>query len=280
MLIILGCTFLVIYVVYLNAIQRPAEQAKNDYWTEQAETSPENFFLVCPPSQDGKPIPPKQCKRQGQYEYDRQQQIIDHKAQVSMRNAAWAGFALGIIGMILLGWTLIETRKAAKAASDTLDIARNATKAEFQPYLNFTNSARFARGLRVEEVQYDTLVVNINTFEFTHVGKTPISDLNISAKGKFYNQGRHFEVDGRIISLQIGDMNPNDVWDCAIEFLFSFPDGDAQSFEKIKEFDISVFISFTDMFSTDKIRRYEVHYLYDGSFGGAKLQSVKEIKQR
>ncbi len=127
--IIAALTVLIVYFVNLNSIQRPSQKAKSDHWAEQAKTAPENFFLICPPSQDGKPISPDQCKRQGQYEYDRQQQMLDHRAQVSMKNAAWAGFVLGIIGMVLLAWTLIETRKAASFTEQALGEAKDATKA-------------------------------------------------------------------------------------------------------------------------------------------------------
>ncbi len=142
--VVVALTVLIIYFVNLNAIQRPAEQAKNDHWAEQARTAPENFQLVCPaPAENENSIATDQCKRQGQYEYDRQQQIIDHKAQVSMRNAAWFGFGLGVVGMFLLAWTLHETQGAARSAADTLKIAQDtlveakkSTRLEMQPYLS------------------------------------------------------------------------------------------------------------------------------------------------
>lgn len=122
--LIAALTVLVIYFVNLNAIQRPAEQAKNNYWEQEAKYSTENASLVCPPSKQGQPISSDICQRQDHYRYDRQHQIADHKAQVHVRNATFLGLIIGISGLILLSWTLDATKDAAKAAFATLDIAK------------------------------------------------------------------------------------------------------------------------------------------------------------
>ena len=60
----------------------------------------------------------------------------DLHAQQAMSNRAHWGLFIGIWGLFFLGRTLWETRKAAHAASSTLEVAKNATKAEFQPYIS------------------------------------------------------------------------------------------------------------------------------------------------
>lgn len=126
---LIGCgTILLIYFIHLHSVKWPAERTKNDHWAEQAKVAPENFRLICPPSDDGKPIPAEKCKRSGQYQYDRQQQIIDHKAQVSMRNAAWVTTFFTGLGLMLVGITLIQAWKAAGLASKMLTEAEKTTK--------------------------------------------------------------------------------------------------------------------------------------------------------
>lgn len=56
-------------------------------------------------------------------------QVFDYYAQIAMAIAAWAGIGLGLVGTILLFFTLRYTRDAASAASDTLTQATIATKA-------------------------------------------------------------------------------------------------------------------------------------------------------
>ena len=140
--IIASLTVLLMYLIHLYSIELPKQRAQNDYWEQEAKYSTENASLVCPPSKDGKPISPDSCKRQDHYRHDRQQQIADHKAQLHMRNTAVGGFILGLAGLILLWWTLRATETAAKAAGETLGVAKetltetkNATRRELRAYI-------------------------------------------------------------------------------------------------------------------------------------------------
>ncbi len=123
--VIAGIVILIIYFVNLAYVQGPTQQRHNDHWEEQAKTAPENFLLVCPPSHDGKPIAPEQCKRSGQYEYERKQQMLDHKAQISMKRASWVTAFFTGFGLLLVGITLIQAFKAAGLAADVLSEAEN-----------------------------------------------------------------------------------------------------------------------------------------------------------
>lgn len=125
--IIASLTIFIIYFIHLSSIKWPAEQQKRDHWEQQAKTSPKNFQLICPPSENGKPIPAEKCERSGYYEYDREQQILDHDAQSSMRTAAWVTAVLTGFGLFLIGITLWQAFKAAGLASKMLNQANTAT---------------------------------------------------------------------------------------------------------------------------------------------------------
>lgn len=56
-------------------------------------------------------------------------QTRDNKAQIQMMRAAWVAVGLTFVGLILVGFTLHYTKKAAQAAATTLIEAGNATKA-------------------------------------------------------------------------------------------------------------------------------------------------------
>lgn len=129
--IIAAITVLIIYSINFHTIQLPSEQLKNDYWEQEAKYTTENASLICPPSKSDQPISPNSCKRQDHYSYDRQHQIADHKAQVSMRNAAWAGMIIGISGLILLWLTLRATKSAAESTSEALKEARRVSDLTF-----------------------------------------------------------------------------------------------------------------------------------------------------
>ena len=64
-------------------------------------------------------------KREQQYTEKEKIEIADHKAQIRMARYALIGIFLGILGSYLLLRTLLYTRDAATAASETLDVARN-----------------------------------------------------------------------------------------------------------------------------------------------------------
>ena len=75
-LLIIGAVVMIsLWFFNYALIKGPAEQNQRDHWEQQAKTSPKNLQLICPPSEDGKPIPAEKCKRSGYYEYDRQQRL-------------------------------------------------------------------------------------------------------------------------------------------------------------------------------------------------------------
>ena len=125
--IIGAITALIIYSIHLTTVKWPAEQARNQHAYEQAASAPENLLLICPPSHDGKPVAPEQCKRSGQYKHDRRQQMADHRAQISMKYAAWWTVIFTFVGLILIGYTLDQASRAAKIAVGVLKEAKSAS---------------------------------------------------------------------------------------------------------------------------------------------------------
>ena len=100
-------------------------------------------------------------------------QNYDHLAQIAMAFFAGLGLAIGAIGMWLLWRTLKETKAASSAANKTLDIARNTSKAEFQPYISI---GKPYIGLLVTtknpDNDYTEFSIRVTT-KVTNLGKTP-----------------------------------------------------------------------------------------------------------
>lgn len=119
---------LLIYCLHLFAVELPAEQSKNELWTEQSKIAPKNLQLICPPSDDGKPIPVSKCELSGYYDYDREQKLLDHSAQVSMKRAAWVTASITFLGLLLVGITLWQAWKATGLAKLMLVEAEDATR--------------------------------------------------------------------------------------------------------------------------------------------------------
>jgi len=205
-------------------------------------------------------------------------EIADHKAQIRMSRYAFFGVILGIFGSGLLVKTLLYTRDASIAASETLSVARKATKAEFQPYLSAEHIKRIGVVLRSRGDVYHQLNVYTNDFQIKNVGKTPASEVEITARAVHYDQGRHFDINANVSDFKTGDMTPTELWYCSLSFEIDFPDGDANDFERIREMDIYITVKFRDMFSDKKFRTYVFHYLCDTPEIGAKLQSIEEKK--
>lgn len=210
--LILGA-FVFCFWLHLYTVKWPTEQTKNQEWTRQAQESLDNVQLVCPSPKQGEAIVREKCKRADHYEYDRDQQIIDHKAQVSMRNATWLAVALTFAGLVMIWRTLGYTRQAAgfaesalKQATDAtgatwkaLEANQHATKAEFQPYITFSPKLELDRlYLSYAPVEEDKIVgadavvtsttVNIAPqFSVINKGKTPAQDFDVSFQGKITN---------------------------------------------------------------------------------------------
>ncbi|MCZ4430721.1 hypothetical protein O3S81_13530 [Agrobacterium sp. SOY23] len=103
----------------------PTEQVVTEPDKSQNEASPFPVIIV----ESGEQADASKGKEVETREHDARE--LD--AQIRAANAAekqifpaWIGVLVGAIGTVLLVWTLFETRKAAKAAWDAADSARNA----------------------------------------------------------------------------------------------------------------------------------------------------------
>ena len=177
LLIIGGLTVFSIWVFNYYSIEKPAQEAERQHWAEQAKTAPENLRLICPPSQDGKPIPAEQCERAGHYEYDRKQQILDHNAQLSMRNAAWLTAVFTGFGLVLVGFTLVQAFKATDFAKDALET----TQAQQRPWVTMDVKIRKSGFLALNTAAGPSADCHVDVI-VTNIGKTPAQNLTIVAK--------------------------------------------------------------------------------------------------
>lgn len=219
--VIASITVLVIYFVNLYSIDLPKQQAKNDYWEQEAKYATENASLICPPSKEGKPIPPNSCKRQDHYSYDRQQQIADHKAQLHMRNMAVGGFILGVAGLILLWWTLNATQAAANSAAETLRLAKIATRIEHRAYVSLK---RVAFGSQLDKkpalIPFSQIIESAKgnmpvCFEISNFGNVPSEKVTIFFRCKAIYLDKNCATQilpnckfGDFEKLEIGHMGP------------------------------------------------------------------------
>ncbi len=279
---ILVClTASVIYSIQYVGIELPKQQAVDKYWEAKAEQSDYDITLICPrPSETGKPVSIEDCHRQNQYHQDRELQIADHRAQISMTRAAFAAFMLGVLGTGLLTYTLIGTMNANRQLRRQNEIALDATRAEFQPYFE-VYPFKFKPPLHVEEtgaeryipyfyyrdgkidIPYSMLIKNN--------GKTPARDLFYILSAEIWiptqtDTGRAFEK--FLIKRQMSYFSHFIGSDKQkkIEGRLTFNIGDVEGFEirdnKIRSdrfrVEVNIRISWSDDFSDD--RRVRIAY--------------------
>ena len=230
----------------------------------------------------------------------------DLAAQQAMSDRANWGLFVGGLGLIVLGitlWqtgkaaraassTLVQTGKAARAASSTLEVARFATKAEFQPYISVEPDdikifvSNGSKGSHHHTLSFYTDIYEIENidlaenFEIKNIGKTPAFNVEATGTGKFYKDGQEFKAPVTVYGLKKGDFVPGQIWSFAWEVTFESPEGKADHFADITEVDIYISVIFTDMFSDEKPRKYKLHYLCNRSTRRANLQSITEKTQK
>jgi len=182
----------------------------------------------------------------------------------------WALF-LSFLATIFTGLSWVVSKNA-------LRVTQTAIKADLQPYMTFPRSFEFNVITPERGNNSFKLVTYSDSVEFSNTGKSPASSVNISAQGKFYaGEGIHCDEQGTISELKNGDMLSGDTWYCGIRFEFPFPNGNAFSFKRIREMDIYITCTFSDMFSAGKTREYVAYYVCDEIGFEAELQSVEEI---
>ena len=248
---------------------------------QKAEHIYENAIQEVPQGvEPGVPSRPKIDKTRKEADQKHLENIVlcsDLHAQQAMSNRAHWGLFIGICGLIVLWITLLQTQRAARAASSTLEVARDATKAEFQPYISVHDDIDMTLvDLNPENPESSDWCAQINRFEIKNIGKTPASDVQTEGTGKFYKDGQHFEASVTVSGLKKGDFVSGQtwVWECEIPFECSKDENSRP--EGMSKMDISISIIFTDMFSDEKEREYEFHYQYYLADNSASLQSITE----
>lgn len=95
------------------------------YQTHSPDTLPETCVIQGKPH----PITSKECAEQARYRESHNLSKNDFIAQKNMALYALLGLIVGSVGLCIVGLTLNETKKAAKAANATLEQAQQATEA-------------------------------------------------------------------------------------------------------------------------------------------------------
>jgi len=115
--------FIAFIWVFIRALNPPSKKAYNPQKAyANHQISAKEF--VPPPDIDPETQEPKEYTEK-QIEQWRAQRS-DLAAQWETADMAHLAFRVAALGMILLGWTIFETRSAANSAAETLEIAENA----------------------------------------------------------------------------------------------------------------------------------------------------------
>jgi len=201
---------------------------------------------------------------------DQSSSLVERVKQLATKTN-WALF-LSALATLFTGLSWLVSRNA-------VSVEKNAMKADLQPYISFPQTFDFDVKTPERGNTSFELVAYTDAAQIDNTGKTPASSITISAQGKFYAGERiHCDEQASISGLKNGDMVAGDTWYFGLRFEFPFPNGDAFHFKRIREMDIYITCTFTDMFSAGKTRKYIAHYLCSEMGFGADLESIKETK--
>lgn len=283
--------YLILTYIGLVALNGPYSQYKyesriNNYTAEQSQSGKVAPSIVAKVIQ----TPPTNQRR------DKPDwQTEDHKAQIQMMRAAWVAVGLTVVGLIMIGYTLHYTRKASTSASNSLDVARQATKAEFQPYLSFSDlGLAVDSGADEESIatqapfdDRDGFVSFLLTIQYSNWGKTPAE--NIRFEGAVLIRALINDeviLHGNVLEPFIDLKDYLISSDGDVEYIFTIkaPSKNTMPYDAthmdllMKRIKVTLNVFFNDQFSAE-----ERHYVcvWDGFCHDNKIlrTSVKEIKQ-
>jgi hypothetical protein len=200
----------------------------------------------------------KQCsQREIEHYYTERSNLA---AQWKNTDIANLTFYTGILGIILLFWTLFETLKAGKLIVRQNEIALHAAKAEFQPYIEFSNKVE----IRKTTISYNgiTELKCKISIPLRNVGKTPIFDLILSGSAKLFGDTSAIET------TDISQIEPYMIINgdveivCKLETIFTLKHEDNNRWAD-REFYLMLDFSFFDSFDKENRRTYCVEYFQE-----------------
>lgn len=314
--------FFAIIFLWVMASASPVKNYYNPANPEAAKSTYEDAASVSklPPKIDSQTNSEKEYTEQEKESFVRERS--DLAAQWAMAQFTWIGIWVAVIGIGFVVWAIIEGRRAARYAEKVLietvkstKITEKTSKAEFQPYLTFSNSielghlgiSRFEGSDQIvgaSAVRSDHHIQIAPRIHVTNKGKTPATDVFVSHNGKITNtrvvarkdEDRRFERDvfnfraHRVGPLYIGiseehpvDLSLSIVFDRKKEkeFLAAIKRGtrvnDIREVTLINaSFAFNIVISFVDLFSEHR-RAYAVTYLGHIDSNWITLGSVREL---
>jgi len=186
--------------VAMGWLSPPSKKAYNPQQAHSSKSISDEMFV---PPPDVHPIY-KTAKKQTDREIEQwRADRSDLAAQWKTADMAQLAFRVGILGIVLLGWTLFETRNASQSARATLVVAqrtlinsRESSMAELQPVITLEKS-KFA----FKNIVYDELggAIGItpereNFYKFSALiniknwGPTPVFYIEIGGYGEIFAQ--------------------------------------------------------------------------------------------
>lgn len=221
----------------------------------------------------------------------------DLRAQWDMTDAATRTYWLTVLGLMLLAITLYETLVAGTALTKQNRIALKATKAEFQPYLSFSNLYLAVDNgaddweepvcTQAPFDDRDGFVSFLLTVHYSNWGKTPAENIRFEGVVLIQNLiNDEVILDGNVLEPLIDLKDYLISSDGDVEYIFTIkaPSKKTLPYEPthmdllMKRIKVTLNVFFTDQFSAK-----ERHYLcvWDGLCHDNEIlrTSVKEIKQ-
>lgn len=229
-------------------------------------------------------------------------EIEDWRASRSALAAQWKAsdmsevtFRVGLLGIILLVWTIIETFKAGEKMSEQNDIALKASKAEFQPYVGFekaipikgVNNWMVENSGRFLKIEGDCWIEN--------TGKTPMFDVSYSAQSKLtfinspMNPFKTVEIDSELPSKKIFEyLGASDkiqvpvigsVSTTNLELVVSDKNDWKQVPVRDVGLEITIRLSFKDSFSDNRRREFIANYYGKLNVKKINISKYHEVKQ-
>lgn len=169
-------------ILFVWMLKNPPSQHENNPYNAYSHQSNARAKFVPPPCVSSEDKTTRQCTERENEKYyaDRS----DLTAQWEAANKAHWGFYAGLLGLVLLTWTLYETLAASGELRRQTEISRTANRAEFQPYIKFSETVQVSRfGLFTDEPneldevffkkQRGSLLFEVKT-DITNTGKTPV----------------------------------------------------------------------------------------------------------
>ena len=249
-------------------LYNPPSKHENNPYNAYAHQYDSNSKLVPPPCVDPKSKTTRKCTQRENEKYYADRSAL--AAQWEASNKAHWGFYAGLLGLVLLSWTLYETLAASGQLRTQHEISLKTTKAEFQPYMGFSKKIKFPAASRLEHGIPTRIIVQKEgnrlhlkgCISITNKGKTPLGDIAYRCSGTMVVGDIITRIninnDGAVSYVPAGGEEVVKILDT---IHFDHPQIEDGDFNIVNmRINVRVAISFKDGFTEDKRRVFEAIY--------------------